>query len=83
MDWTPKKSFLRDLSEIRNGMTGVQIENIMRFQQKNFAQPESEHFLHLNPTYKGEAVFRDNSNEDIGVIEFQDGHVVNVKYISE
>jgi hypothetical protein len=83
MDWSPKKSFMRDLLQIRKGMTGVQVETIMSDQQKNFAQPESEYFLHLNPTYSGEAVFRDNSGEDIGVIEFQDGHVVNVQYIPE
>lgn len=80
VDWSPKKSFVRDLLQIRSGMTGVQVETIMKNHQKNFVQSESEHFLHLNPEYTGETVFRDNGGDSIAVFTFQEGRVVNVVF---
>jgi hypothetical protein len=80
IDWSPKKSFVRDLLQIRKGMTGVQVEKIMRNQQKNFVQPESEHFLHLNPEYTGSTVFRDDSREEYASVAFINGRVVNIVF---
>jgi hypothetical protein len=80
LDWSSRKTFIRDLSNIRYDMTGIEVERLMKNHRHNFAQPEEEHLLHLNPAYTGDTVFRPRHSGDMGIIEFQDGKVVGLKF---
>ncbi len=79
-DWSSQKSFIRDLSNLKTGMTGIEVERIMKSHRHNFVLPEEEHFLHLNPAYTGTTVFRPRRASDMGIIEFKDGKVVGVRF---
>jgi hypothetical protein len=83
IDLNSAKPFTRDLYKVKRGMTGVEVENIMAGHIKNWVQDESEHFLHLNPAFTGEAWFRYTheawGNAGWGKVVFADGRVQDVE----
>ncbi|HXG64178.1 MAG TPA: hypothetical protein VNO70_03665 [Blastocatellia bacterium] len=83
VDWNTRKPFARGLFRVQKGMTGVEVESIMGRYLKNWAQPESAHYLHLNPNFTGETWYRHTreawANADWGKVVFHDGRVVDVE----
>lgn len=83
IDWNYNKSLARDRFQIRKGMIGIEVERIMGRYQKNFIQPESENYLHLNIEYTGTSLFSAWDNDTYLDITFQDGRVVNVEIVGD
>ncbi len=83
MDLNTRKPFARHLFLVHRGMTGADVERIMSRHLKNWVQPESEHYLHLDPHFTGEAWYRHTTewwgNTDWGKVGFKDGRVVSAE----
>ena len=83
VDWNTRKPFARHLFQIHRGMTGAEVERIMRSHLKNWVQPESEHYLHLDPTFTGEVWYRHTTkgwgNSDWGKVVMKDGRAVDAE----
>lgn len=83
LDIASSKPFVRDLYQIKRGMSGLQVEKIMEDHRKNPALPEEDYFLHLTPDYTGSASFRPQRGGELGIIRFQKGRVTKVEFIGD
>lgn len=83
MDLNSRKPFARHMFQVHIGMTGADVERIMSGHMKNWVEPESEHYLHLDPHFTGEAWYRHTTewwgNADWGKVGFKDGRVVSAE----
>jgi len=83
VDLLSSKPFARHLYQIHRGMSGAEVEKIMSSHLKDWNQPESEHYLHLNPGFTGEVWYRHTTegwgNADWGKVVMTDGRVVDVE----
>lgn len=83
VDLASSKPFTRHLFQVHRGMTGAEVERIMGGHLKNWVQPESEHYLHLNPNFTGEAWYRHTTegwgNADWGKVVFKDGRAIDAE----
>lgn len=83
IDFSSRKPFMRDLSKLRIGMTGAQVQAIMDRYYHNWYEEEGEHFFHLDPAYTGGKMYRHTkegwANADWGRVEFKEGRVVDVE----
>ena len=83
VDWNTRKPFTRHLFQVHRGMMGPEVERIMGSHLKNWVQPESEHYLHLDPTFTGEVWYRHTNewwgNADWGKVVMKDGRAVDAE----
>lgn len=83
VDWNTRKPFTRHLFQVHRGMMGAEVERIMGSHLKNWVQPESEHYLHLDPTFTGEVWYRHTTegwgNADWGKVVMKDGRAVDAE----
>ena len=80
LDAFETKPFARDMFRVHRGMTGAQVEAIMRRHLKYQNQAESEWYLHLQPHFTGEAWYQVNRRDiDYGKVAFKDGRAVDAE----
>jgi hypothetical protein len=83
IDWISSKPFARHMFQVHRGMTGVEVERLMSSHLKDWNQPESEHYRHLDPNFTGEVWYRHTTegwgNADWGKIVFKDGRAVDAE----
>lgn len=82
VDWNSNKPFARDLYRVHEGMSGQQVEAIMGGHLKNFVEPESEHYRHLESGFSGDVIYRHSQGAaayDSGLVKFENGLVVDVE----
>jgi hypothetical protein len=83
VDFNTRKPFTRHLFLVHRGMTGAEVEKIMGRHLKNYVEPESDHYLHLEPHFTGTAMYRHTTewwgNVDWGAVSFEDGRAVGAE----
>jgi hypothetical protein len=90
IDWNSRKPFLRDLQRIREGMTPVQVEQIMGpYMQgggRSLASPETE-VDEGGEILSGTVTYRHTDegwgDSDWGVVTFEDGRVVSTEFLPD
>jgi hypothetical protein len=90
IDWNSRKPFLRDLHSIREGMTPIQVEQIMgrymRSGGRALASPETE-VDDGGQILTGTVTYRHTDegwgDSDWGVVTFQDGRVVETEFLPD
>jgi hypothetical protein len=90
IDWNSRKPFLKDLHSIKEGMTPVQVEEIMGHHMQGggrpLASPETE-VDERGQIATGTVTYR-HTNEgwgdsDWGVVTFEDGRVVRTEFLPD
>jgi hypothetical protein len=83
IDLDTRKPFTRHLFLIHKGMSRIAVEKIMSSHLKNWVEPESAHYRHLNPQFSGVVLYRHTTewwgNADWGKVVFNDGRVVGAE----
>jgi hypothetical protein len=90
IDWNSRKPFLRDLHSIREGMTPVQVEQIMgRYMQSGgrpLASPDTE-VDERGQIVTGTVTYRHTDegwgDSDWGVVTYKDGRVVKTEFLPD
>jgi hypothetical protein len=87
IDWNSRKPFLRDLYSVKTGMAGAEVKNIMEKYDKPGIHREPRSGEYLNSEFTGEESYwhtREGwGNADIGTIRFQNGQVIEVKFLHD
>lgn len=94
VNWNSRKPFLRDLYRIKEGMTAVQVDQLMGDYMTGGGVPSGSpgirldgRLVELGATATGTISYRHTNegwgNSDWGVVTFEDGHVVHVWFDSD
>ena len=85
VDWNSRKPFLRDLERVEVGMTEAQVYQIMEgYRNETGSQPQADEQGRM---ISGTLSYRHTSeswgNSDIGILVFEQGRVVNVRFLPD